>query len=91
MTYVPVPNPSGSGRPALPIDPKLLGLLEHSYRTGQRVTIDRSPDDPPGSADQLRRELIRAGYSRFPDRTIHKRFRDDRITFWMTDKRRQPR
>lgn len=89
MTYVPVSNPSGAGRKPLPIDPKLVGLLEHSYRTGKRVEIERTPDDPAGAADELRRELVRAGYQRFPHRTIHKRFRDDMITFWMTDKRRQ--
>lgn len=90
MTYVPVEQPSGKGgRPALPIRPTLLALLEQSYRTGQRVEIPRSPDDPPGEVDQLRRELIRAGYQHFPDRTIHKRFRDDMVSFWMTDKRRQ--
>lgn len=89
MTYRPVDKPTGAGRKPLPIPPVLLSLLAQSYRTGQRVVIPRQADDPPGSADELRRALIRAGYSHFPKNTIHKRVRDDRIEFWMTAKRRQ--
>lgn len=90
MTYRPVQQHTGKGgRKPLPIPPALLSLLEQSYKTGQRVEIERSPDDPPGSADELRRTLVRAGYTHFPHRTIHKRVSADRIVFWMTAKRRQ--
>lgn len=90
MTYRPVTNRAGKGgRPALPIDPTLLSLLNHSYETGRRVEIDRKPDDPPGAADELRRALIRAGYTHFQNRTIHKRIKETQIVFWVTDKRRQ--
>lgn len=88
MTYRPAGTGSGRGRKPLPIPPALLALLRQSDATGARIEIERRPDDPPGAAEDLRRALVRAGYTHFPTRTIRKRITDDRITFWVTDKRR---
>lgn len=85
MTYVPVDSPQG-GRKPIGIPAALLSQLQHSAATGARCRIELGPDDDPAEIDELRRAIVRAGYTHFRQYTIRKRIKPETFTFWVTPK-----
>lgn len=65
----------------------LLAQLRHSDATGARCEIDLAGDEDPADVADLKRQLIRAGYRHFPGKTIHKRFTESKVTYWVSPKR----
>jgi len=86
VTYKPVDGAT-TGRKRTPVPAALLSQLQHSAATGARCEIVLTPEDSPEDVAELRRALVRAGYQHFPQHTIYKRFKDDRVTYWVTPKR----
>jgi len=84
VTYKKVANPKG-GRRAMPLPPALLAQLQHSAATGARCTIDIGPDDGDALAE-LRRALVRAGYTHYADKTIRTRKTATQFSYWVTAK-----
>jgi hypothetical protein len=88
MTYVPVPagERKGHGRTPLEIPAALLAQLQHSRATGAICEIDLDGTEDPDEVAELRRQLVRAGYRHFSENTIYKKFRTDKITYWVGPK-----
>lgn len=90
MTYVPVPadrRKSTAGRTPNDIPDALLAQLRHSRATGAKCEIELTPDDKPEDVAELRRALVRAGYRHFSENTIYKRFKADRVIYWVGPKK----
>lgn len=86
MSYRPVENPKPTGRKPIGIPPALLAQLRHSAATGARCRIPLVPGDDPAAIVELRRAIVRAGYTHFREYTIRKRITQSEFLFWVTPK-----
>lgn len=91
MTYVPVDETTrkGHGRTPLEIPEGLLAKMRHSAATGAKLVIDLEPDDDPTEIANLKRAIVRAGYRHFGTMTVHKKFTDTELTWWVAPKIRK--
>lgn len=94
MTYRPVAptEHSGTGRRPDPIPDALIAQLEHSKNTGAKcvINLEEMPYDERPSPEEraaFKRLISKAAYRYFPDSTVHKRFTDREIRFWVSPKR----
>jgi hypothetical protein len=83
------PNHRGGGRPAKPIDPRIIDALERTREQGCQAEIPLIEADQTGDISDIINEIRRAGQHHFPGlstRVKRPRGKVGKLLFWLTEK-----